>query len=80
MLILMDIHLPDANGLELTPQIRALQPAVQIIVVTQSDSAAHRDRAAAVGAVGYVVKDKLFTELMPLVAQALRTASEETPS
>ena len=80
MLILMDIHLPDANGLELTARIRALQPAVQIIVVTQSDSAAHRARAAAAGAFGYVVKDKLFTELMPLVVQALTTAIEETPS
>lgn len=70
-LVLMDVCLPDANGIELTAQIKALQPATQVIVVTNLSGSAYVERAEAAGASGYVRKDKIYTDLLPLLARAL---------
>jgi DNA-binding NarL/FixJ family response regulator len=71
--VLMDINLPDANGIELTAQIKALLPHTRVIIVTSLAGAADLERARAAGAFGYVTKDKIYAELVPLVARALST-------
>lgn len=72
--VLMDISLPDANGIELTAQAKALHPDTRVIMVTQHREAPYMEHARAAGAFGYVVKDSIYTELLPLVARALGSA------
>lgn len=73
-LVLMDISLPDANGIELTAQIRKMRPETRVIVVSAHDTQAYISRAHAAGAVAYVVKDYLYRDLIPAVSKALDRA------
>ncbi len=72
-LILMDIHLPHGNGLELTRVIKRLFPEIRIFILTGYDLPEYRDAALESKADHYAPKD-LF---MPLLAQIL---SAERPS
>ncbi|HTL14287.1 MAG TPA: response regulator transcription factor [Thermomonas sp.] len=69
--VLLDIELPDANGIELTPDIRALLPGAAIIIVSHYASAEYVRRALAAGATAYVTKDAVEDELVPAVRAAL---------
>jgi DNA-binding NarL/FixJ family response regulator len=69
--ILIDIHLPDANGIELTAQVKSLLPDTHVIVITNQEGAVYIERAHAAGALAYVNKQKILTELLPIVATAL---------
>ncbi len=74
-LILMDIHLPDASGLELTRRAKALLPHTSVIVLSSADGLAYQEHAQAAGALGFVAKDKIVEDLLPLAAHALRLAA-----
>ena len=48
-LVLMDVALPDANGIELTAQIREMLPETEVIIVSQHAVATYVERAHAGG-------------------------------
>jgi two-component system NtrC family response regulator len=73
-LVLMDVALPDANGIELTAQIREMLPETEVIIVSQHAVAAYVERARAAGAFAYITKDKVYRELLPTIARALGRA------
>ena len=73
-LVLMDVSLPDANGIELTARIKALLPDTAVIVVSQYGAQTYIDRAREAGAFTYITKDKVYRELVPAVARALAAA------
>jgi DNA-binding NarL/FixJ family response regulator len=60
-LVFMDIRLPDANGLELTRQLKADHPAALVCVVTQFDIPEYREAADRSGANEFILKES-FTE------------------
>ena len=70
-LVLMDICLPDADGIELTARLGTLYPGIQVIVVSQKSGDAYVQRALAAGVLAYVCKDHIVTELVPAVAAAI---------
>lgn len=70
-LVLMDVKLPDANGIELTAQAKALLPETTVIVISQETARTYVERARAAGAFAYVAKHNLQRELLPAVASAL---------
>ena len=70
-LVLMDIGLPDANGIELTARLRSLYPEIRVIVVSQKSGDAYVQQALAAGARAYVSKDHILTDLIPAVAAAI---------
>ena len=62
-LILMDIAMPVANGLEATRLIKAELPAARIVIVTVSDDDEDLFEAIKSGAEGYLLKDMSEEEL-----------------
>jgi len=55
--MLIDINLPDLNGLQVTRQIRGKQPEIKVIVVTGYDDAEQAFHAIRAGASAYCAKD-----------------------
>lgn len=62
-LILMDIGMPNCNGLEATRLITAELPQIRIVIVTVSDDDEHLFEAVKSGAEGYLLKGMQEDEL-----------------
>jgi DNA-binding NarL/FixJ family response regulator len=62
--VLMDISMPDVDGVEATRQILAERPGTQVLMVTGSDARQDVDASRAAGAAGYVTKDRIAAELI----------------
>src|SRR6516162_8008034 len=62
-LILLDIGLPNLNGIAAVPQIRKLAPKSKIVLLTQNTSPETVEAALSSGAHGYVVKWEAGKEL-----------------
>jgi DNA-binding NarL/FixJ family response regulator len=71
-LVLMDVCLPDTNGIELTRRIKALAPATVVVVMSIQNGAHIVEQALAAGAAVFISKDRIFTELAPLIARLLQ--------
>lgn len=54
---LLDLSMPDVDGIETLGRIRAAQPAARVLILTSSESAADADESLAAGACGFVVKN-----------------------
>jgi DNA-binding NarL/FixJ family response regulator len=71
-LILLDIGLPNLNGIEAARQIRLLSPNSKIVFVSMDNSLDVVQVALATGALGYVYKADAGSELLPAVEAVLR--------
>jgi len=58
--VLMDIKMPNSNGIAATRLIRSFHPQARIIIVTSHDSSEMRQEAQAAGACAYVLKENLL--------------------
>ena len=66
-LILLDLALPDISGLDLLPQIKALEEPPLVIVVTFFNIPEYKTRAEAQGADGFVLKADLAADLIDTI-------------
>ena len=57
-LALLDISLPDKNGLELIKDLRALRPELPILVVSMHDEMIYAERVLRAGGRGYIMKQE----------------------
>jgi len=64
---LVDIAMPEINGLALTRMLREEHPDLAVILVTLLDTAQYRSASAEAGAAGFVAKPTLSTDLVPLI-------------
>ncbi len=71
-LVIMDIGMPELNGVEATRQIRAEMPHVKVLAVSMHSDRQYVAGMLAAGASGYVLKDSAFTEL----AEAIRVVGQ----
>ncbi len=69
--LLLDLWLPGANGLELIPQARLLQPVMKILVVTMMNDRLLAEAALDAGAHGFVPKDAGIAELVAAISEVL---------
>ncbi len=65
--VLMDVNLPNANGLEITQYIVAETPATRVVILTGYDEVGHVDQALDAGAVAYCTKDVPPDSLLALI-------------
>ena len=73
-LILLDLGLPDGDGLDLCRDLRARGRSVPVIILTARDTPEQRVRGLDVGADDYVVKPFHVPELIARVRSVLRRA------
>lgn len=73
--VLLDLGLPDINGVEVTRQIRLTHPTLPIIVLSAHGEEQHQIRALDAGADDYITKPFREGELMARLRAALRRAS-----
>lgn len=66
--VVMDVSMPDLNGIEAAKQIRAEMPAVKIIALSMHSDRRFVAQMLKAGASGYLLKDSAFEEL----TQAIR--------
>ena len=71
-LVLLDVMLPDMNGLEICRRVRELQSNVPIIMLTAKDSVEDKIDGLNIGADDYVTKPFEFKELLARINAALR--------
>ena len=61
--VLLDIHMPDRNGLAVLRELRAKRPAQKVIMLTTSDADNDVYESLNLGAKGYLLKDRDATEI-----------------
>jgi len=70
--VLMDLIMPEMDGVEATRQIKHISPHTQVVVLTSYHADEHIFPALRAGAISYVLKDVPMDEL----AQAIRRAAQ----
>lgn len=66
-LLLVDINLPDINGLELTRRLRDRYPSLRVLVLSMHDSKEYVSESLRSGASGYVLKNAPSREIVAAI-------------
>lgn len=64
---LVDIAMPDLNGIEATRRIREAAPATRVIVLSMHSAPGHVLRAFQAGALGYLLKESAGSEVVEAI-------------
>jgi pilus assembly protein CpaE len=75
--VLMDVNMPDMDGLTATSGVRKVSPASQIIILTVQDDLDYMRRAMMVGARDFLSKPPLIDELVTAVQNAYEYSKQE---
>ena len=65
--IVMDISMPNVNGLKATKRLRRLDPEIKILTLTRHTDDGYLQQLIAAGANGYVLKQSAPTELISAI-------------
>ena len=68
--VIMDISMPNLNGIEATRQIKEEEPDIDILILSMKNNAEDAYQALKAGAIGYILKKSAGDE----VVEAVRTA------
>ena len=79
-LVIMDISMPDLNGVEATAAIRREVPHIKIIGLSMHTGKNIIDKMFSAGASGYLLKDSAFEELHDAIQEVLKGNFYLTPS
>jgi DNA-binding NarL/FixJ family response regulator len=78
--VLMDIDLPGASGIEGTREVRRRRPDTAVVIVTSHDDPALVIDAIRAGACGYVLKTRAVDELVSIIRQAAAGGMVRSPA
>lgn len=70
--IIMDIAMPELNGIEAARLIALEQPAARIIILSMHNTREHVSRAFQAGVQGYILKESAGTEVVAAVRAIMR--------
>jgi two-component system, NarL family, response regulator NreC len=65
--ILMDITMPEMNGIEATRQVRRQRPDMRVLVLTMHENEEYLFQVLRAGAAGYILKEAADTELITAI-------------
>ncbi|PJJ83992.1 sigma-54-dependent transcriptional regulator [Mucilaginibacter auburnensis] len=77
VLVISDVKLPDANGVELVKAIKQIKPFVEVINLTAYGTIADGVQAIQNGAFNYITKGDDNDRIIPLVSQAFNKAMHQ---
>jgi len=72
--VIMDIGLPNMNGIEATKQLKQMHPDIKVIIHTIHEEPIYMEKAASIGADFYVSKKRTQTALLPAIRTAFSLA------
>ena len=78
--VVMDIAMPRLNGLEATRQILAAAPRTRVLILSAHSDDEYVERAAELGAVGYMLKQSSLADLAQAIREARAGAMYVSPS
>jgi len=73
--VLVDINLPEINGVEAVRRLKPVMPKTQFLMLTVYEDADHIFAALAAGATGYLLKGTRRTELLEAIGQIIEGGS-----
>ncbi|MGE5352748.1 MAG: response regulator, partial [Acidobacteriota bacterium] len=76
--VISDVRLPDANGIDLIPKIKALNSLCEIIVITAYGTIKDGVRAIQSGAFDYITKGDEDSRIISLVEKAVEKVNLKT--
>jgi DNA-binding NarL/FixJ family response regulator len=76
--VLMDINMPDVNGVDAVRRLKPLLPATQFLMLTVYEDTDHIFAALAAGATGYLLKSTRRDELVKAIEQIVNGGSPMT--
>jgi DNA-binding NarL/FixJ family response regulator len=79
-LVIVDLTLPGANGIELIKNIRAEFPKLPILVLSMHDESLYALRALRAGAKGYVMKHEAVTNVVQAIHEVFNGRSYLSPA
>jgi len=71
-IVLLDISLPDINGLDILKQIKKIRPNLQVLILSIHPEERYAIRTLKAGASGYLTKDRAPQELVKAVREILK--------
>lgn len=76
-LLLLDVNMPQMNGIELLSRLREAQSDISVIIVSAQSSLSVVNEAARLGAIGYVLKHSPKAEVVAALRDALSLLDED---
>ncbi|MDZ4669672.1 MAG: response regulator transcription factor [Phototrophicales bacterium] len=70
--LLLDINMPEADGLSIIPQVRQTSPQTKILILTMHEDGNYLQQAIQAGAVGYLLKKVADVELLMAIEAVMR--------
>lgn len=71
-LVLLDVMLPDGDGIELLAERRAARDQVPAVLLTAREEGELRERADQAGATAYLPKPFAWADLLALISRVMR--------
>ena len=78
-LVIVDVSLPDAHGIELIKDLIAHRPDLRILVLSMHDETLYGERALRAGARGYVMKQEPTEIVMAAIRKVLQGGTYLSP-
>ena len=78
--VVLDIEMPVVNGIEAATRLREKCPSARVVMLTVHKDADFVEAAISAGALGYVIKSSLATDLIPAIRKAFIGETFVSPS
>ena len=78
-LVVLDLFMPVLNGIETARRLKGDCPHIKVLFLTVCDDSDFVETAISEGALGYVLKSRLMTDLVPAIHGVLRNCVYISP-